>query len=90
MAGNLLMGISQDEHERAVFRSRRMYQTDLDSNLRTARDNGIKIGEERGEKRGEKNGKIAVARNLLSASVPISQIALYTELTESEIRGLLS
>ena len=36
MAGNLLMGISQDEHKRAVFCNRRMYQTDLDSNLRTA------------------------------------------------------
>ena len=82
MAGNLLMGISQDEHERAVFRSRRMYQTDWDSNLRTARDNGIKIGEEREEKR--------IVQKMLSAGVPISQIALYTELPESEIKGLLS
>ena len=29
MAGDLLMSISQDERERAVFRSRRMYQTDM-------------------------------------------------------------
>ena len=29
MAGELLMSISQVERERAVFRSRRMYQTDL-------------------------------------------------------------
>ena len=40
MAGNLLMSISQDERERAVFRSRRMYQTDMQSNLATAEDRG--------------------------------------------------
>ncbi len=40
MAGNRLMSISQDERERAVFRSRRMYQTDLQSDLATAEDRG--------------------------------------------------
>lgn len=40
MAGNLLMSISQDERERAVFRSRRMYQADLQSDLATAEDRG--------------------------------------------------
>jgi len=48
MAGNLLMSISQDERERAIFRSRRMYQTDMDSN--------IAIAEERGEKKGRAEG----------------------------------
>ena len=66
--------ITEDEHERAVFRSRRMYQTDLDSNLRTAEDRGIK----------------KVARNLMSIGEPISKIALVTGLTEGEIRELLS
>ena len=33
MAGNLLMSISQDERERAIFRSRRKFQTDLQSDL---------------------------------------------------------
>ncbi len=40
MAGNRLMSVSQDERERAVFRSRRMYQTDLQSDLATAEDRG--------------------------------------------------
>ena len=44
LAGKLLMSISQDERERAIFRSRRMAQTDMDSNIATA--------EERGERRG--------------------------------------
>jgi hypothetical protein len=36
MAGSLLMNVSKDERERAVYRSRRMYQTDMQSNLATA------------------------------------------------------
>ncbi|GHU76784.1 hypothetical protein FACS1894188_09850 [Clostridia bacterium] len=55
MAGNLLMSIRQDERERAVFRSRRMFQTDRDSDLATAEDRGIQ----------------KVARNLLKRNRPI-------------------
>ena len=35
MAGELLMSVSKDERERAIYRSRRMYQSDLDSNIAT-------------------------------------------------------
>ena len=60
MAGDLLMSISKDERERAVFRSRRMYQTDLASDLATAEDRGerrgIEIGERRGIEIGERRG----------------------------------
>lgn len=44
MAGECLMSISQDERERAVFRSRRMFQTDLQSDLATAEDRGMTKG----------------------------------------------
>lgn len=80
MAGDLLLSISQDERERAVFRSRRMYQTDLQSDLATA--------EERGEHRGERKGRIEVARNLLDMNLPLEQIAGATGLTREEIEGL--
>lgn len=42
MASTRLMSISQDENEqeRAVYRSRRMYQTDPQSDLATAEDRG--------------------------------------------------
>jgi len=46
MASELLMTISQDEKERAHFRSRRMYETDLFSNIKTAEDRGIRKGRE--------------------------------------------
>ena len=61
MAGNLLMSISQDERERAVFRSRRMYQTDMQSNLATAEDRG----ERRGRAEGRAEGMTASIRSLM-------------------------
>ena len=76
MAGNRLMSISQDERERAVFRSRRMYQTDLQSDLATAED------------RGERRGRIEVARNLLKINLPLEQITLATGLTSEEVERL--
>lgn len=59
MAGNLLMNISQDERERAVFRSRRMYQTDLQSDLATAED--------RGRAEGRAEGIVSAIRNLIDS-----------------------
>ena len=47
------MSVSKDERERAVYRSRRMYQTDMQSNLATAEDRGIEIGVQRGIHIGE-------------------------------------
>ena len=76
MAGNLLMSISQDERERAVFRSRRMYQTDQQSNIATAED------------RGERRGRIAIARNALQMNIPVTDIVKLTGLTHEEIERL--
>ena len=74
MAGNLLMSVSKDEQERAIFRSRRMYQTDLDSNIATAED----------------RSKIFIARNLLKRNRPIDEIVEDTGLTRKEVENLLN
>ena len=84
MAGELLMSISQDERERAVFRSRRMYQTDLQSNLATAEERGKRLGRQEG--RSERNFEIA--RMMLSAGEPTEKIMSYTGLTRQEITQL--
>lgn len=84
MAGNLLMNISQDERERAVFRSRRMYQTDLQSNLATAEDRGKEIG----ISIGEKNRSIEIARNLLKINLSLEQIITATGLTKEEVENI--
>ena len=84
MAGELLMSISQDERERAMFRSRRMYQTDLQSNLATAEDRGRRIGQQEGRQ----EGKLEIARMMLSAGESIEKIMSYTGLTRQEITRL--
>ena len=84
VAGNLLMSISQNEQERAIFRSRRKFQTDMQSNWATAEDNGRKIGREEGRV----EGKIEVARNLLKINLPLDQIAIATGLTIEEVGHL--
>ena len=92
MAGELLMSISQDERERAVFRSRRMYQTDLQSNLATAEDRGRRLGRQEGLQEGLQEGRsernFEIARMMLSAGEPTEKIMSYTGLTRQEITQL--
>mgnify|MGYP001057320010 CR=1 FL=1 len=76
MAGDILLNISQDERERAVFRSRRMYRTDEQSNLATARDNG------------RKEREVEIARNLLKINLALDQIAIATGLSLEEVEHL--
>jgi predicted transposase/invertase (TIGR01784 family) len=80
MASELLMSVSQDERERAVFRSRRMYQTDLQSNLATAED--------RGRAAGEFAKALAIARNMMKRNRPIDEIIEDTGLTREEVENL--
>ena len=76
MAGNLLMSVSRDEQERAVFRSRRMYQSDRESDIATAED------------RGEQRKAFTIARNLLGMNMPLDQIVTATGLTRDEVESL--
>ena len=73
VAGSALMSISQDEVERAVYRSRRMFQTDLQSNLATAED------------RGSKNKAIAIAKKMLIKGKPRDEILEFTELSPADL-----
>jgi len=73
MAGALLMEISQDEHQRAKYRSRRMFETDMSSNILTA--------EERGENRKALEG----ARNLKAEGIPHIVISEALGLTLTEV-----
>ena len=88
VAGNLLMSISQNERERAIFRSRRKFQTDLQSDLATAEDNGERRGLEQGLKQGLKQRSIEIARNLLGINLPLEQITRATGLTVAEVEAL--
>ena len=76
MAGNLLMSIIQNEQERAIFRSRRKFQTDMQSNWATAEDNGKAIR------------SIEIARNALEMKLAVADIAKLTGLACEEIERL--
>ena len=75
-----MMSISQNEQERAIFRSRRKFQTDLQSDLATAEDNG--------ERKGRMAEKVEIARKMLKRNRPIVEIAEDTGLTCEEVENL--
>jgi len=83
-----LMSISQDERERAVFRSRRMYQTDMQSNIATAEDRGRAKGIVEGRVEGRVEGKIEIARNLIKINMPLGTIVEVTGLPPEEVNRL--
>ncbi len=72
------MNISQEERERAIFRSRRKYQTDRQSDIATAED------------RGEKRKAFAIARNMVADGESIEKIIRYTGLSHAEVETLHS
>jgi len=70
MAASLLREISQDEHERARLRSRRMYKTDKESDRLTSEE----IGEMRSDAKwqvvvAEKDARIAQLEAQLEAEL---------------------
>jgi len=73
MASELLMEISQDEKERAHLRSRRMFETDMTSNLLTAESRGEKRGERRGRKKGRDEGRVEIIK-LLRSGVSLDEV----------------
>ena len=86
MASEVLQSISRDEQERAIFRSRRMYQRDMDSNMAAVKQNGINEG----IIQGRIDGIISVARNALIKGMTITDIADITGLSYREIEDLRS
>ena len=84
LAADVLMEISKDERERARYRSSRMAETDLISNLLTVEARG----EARGEVRGEARGIARIALNLKNEGMPVEYIARMTNLSITEIENL--
>jgi len=100
MAAALLQEISKDEHERARLRSRRMYETDMISNLLTAerrgemkgikkgKAEGIEKGKAEGRAEGKAEGIIQVAKTMKREGMDINIISQMTDLSENEILNL--
>ena len=73
VAGELLMNISKDERERAIFRNRRIAMADQESNRITA----------------VRNERLAIAKNMIINGEPIEKVTKYTGLSREEAEGLL-
>jgi predicted transposase/invertase (TIGR01784 family) len=73
VAGEILMSVSKDEHERAILHSRRMAQMDVESNLLTA------------ERIGRTEERFKIARNALQMNISIDEISKLTGLTSEEV-----
>jgi len=76
MAATLLMEISQDEHERAKFRSRRKAETDRYSDIATSRE------------RGRLEANLETAKNLRTMGMSVEDTAKATGLTVDEVLRL--
>lgn len=76
MASELLASISKDEMERARFRSRRMYQMDMEHNLAVTLNEGKEIK------------ALEIAAKLLKRNRPIDEIVEDTGLSRMEIEKL--
>jgi len=76
MVGEKLMSISQNEGERARFRSRRKFLTDYQSDMNTSWDNG------------RAEGFMEVARKMLERGRPIEEILEFTGLSREEAESL--
>jgi predicted transposase/invertase (TIGR01784 family) len=88
VAGTLLTGISQDQRERAIFRSRRMYQTDLESNLRVAEREGRAEGRAEGFEAGLAKGRAEIAVNMKREGLSVDRIVQLTGLSIEEVEKL--
>ena len=80
MAEEVLSSISRDERERALFRSRRKFQMDMDHNLAVARDEG--------REEGQNETAVRIAKKLLETKLSLEEIAKATGLTLQEIKAL--
>ncbi|MCL2121077.1 MAG: hypothetical protein FWH28_02370 [Clostridiales bacterium] len=83
MAGEVLMSISKDEREQAIFRSRRIYQADQESNRVTAARNLAMA-----EKKSRAEERIVIARNAIQMNLATDDIIKLTGLTREEVENL--
>jgi predicted transposase/invertase (TIGR01784 family) len=93
MATELLMEISQDERERAIMRSRRMYETDRFNELQMAEERGKAEGKAEGREEGmraerQKRNTENVKR-MYQKGYNVATIAEVLDISEKEVKDIL-
>ena len=71
-----MMSISQNERERAIYRSRKKFQTDYQSDMATSWDNGAK------------STALSIAGKMLNLKMSMDDIMDITGLTREEVERL--
>ena len=88
-----LEDISSDEEKERIAELRQKYIMDRKSEIRTAKEigikegleEGIKMGIEEGMEKGSKNEKIEIAKKMLKENIKVEVIERITGLTKTEI-----
>ncbi|MDR2578460.1 MAG: hypothetical protein LBC70_06595 [Chitinispirillales bacterium] len=92
MAATLLQEISKDEQERARYRSRKMFETDIESNLLTAVDNAKEEAWQGGRQEGWQVGieeeRKKNAKAMKAEGIDANTITKITGLTADDIQKL--
>ncbi len=83
-----LEDISSDEEKERIAELRQKYIMDRKSEIRTAKEIGVKEGLEEGMEKGSKNEKIEIAKKMLNENMKIEVIERITGLTKTEIEEL--
>jgi predicted transposase/invertase (TIGR01784 family) len=84
MVNEVLLNISQDDHERAKYLSRKKFLMDEAHNLIVSRKEGIAEGIAIGETR----GRVEAAKTMLSDGVPLDKVIQYTGLSSADLEKL--
>ncbi|MDR2577458.1 MAG: Rpn family recombination-promoting nuclease/putative transposase [Chitinispirillales bacterium] len=96
MAATLLQKISKDEQARARYRSRKMFETDIESNLLTAVDNAKEEAWQGGRQEGRQEGwQVGIeeerrknAKAMKAEGIDVNTIIKITGLTADDIQKL--
>jgi len=90
MAAELLMEVSQDERERAINRSRRMYETDRINDILTAEDRGRDQGRDEGRDQGRHERDVENINRMHQKGYDNATIADVLDITEEYINDVLT
>ena len=83
-----LEDISSDETKERIAELRQKYIMDKKSELRTAKEIGIKEGFKKGLEEGSKNEKTEIVKKMLQENIAIEIITKITSLTQEEIEKI--
>ncbi|MDR0361883.1 MAG: hypothetical protein LBJ46_04245 [Planctomycetota bacterium] len=83
-----LMELSADEKARLRAEARDKWQWDNAARMRQSREEGEAAGRAEGKAEGRAEGKIEVARRMLRAKMPLSQIADLTGWPAADVERL--